>query len=178
MRGLTRPATILRRARAAIPALRELLAEEPGPRTSLNRVIGQDRTLAVVRSSLESVDEVAHLHGAKVNDVLLAVIAGGLRGLLRSRGEPIEAVTSADLRARFAAPGPFRSGRGESDQPDGRPASSWDRRSWSEAAADRPRDRQTEGDRPSVAGHDVPQQARPRGDAQAHRPAAGERRER
>ena len=93
LRGLTRPATTLRRARAAIPALRELFAEEPGPRTSLNRVIGPDRTLAVLRSSLESVDEAAHLHGAKVNDVLLAVIAGGLRGLLRSRGEPIETVT-------------------------------------------------------------------------------------
>jgi diacylglycerol O-acyltransferase / wax synthase len=29
-------------------------------------------------------------HGAKANDVLLAVTAGGLRGLLRNRGEPIE----------------------------------------------------------------------------------------
>jgi diacylglycerol O-acyltransferase / wax synthase len=93
LRGLIRPATTLRRARAAIPALRELLTEEPGPRTSLNRVIGQDRTLAVLRSSLESVDQVAHLHGATVNDVLLAVIAGGLRGLLHSRAEPIDTVT-------------------------------------------------------------------------------------
>jgi WS/DGAT/MGAT family acyltransferase len=91
--GVTRPAAMLRRARAALPALRELLAEKPGPRTSLNRVIGQDRTLAVVRSSLESVNAVAHMHDAKVNDVLLAVIAGGLRGLLRSRGETIESVT-------------------------------------------------------------------------------------
>ena len=93
LKGLSRPATILRRARAAIPALRELLAEEPGPRTSLDRVVSQDRILALVRSSLESVGEVAHRHEAKVNDVLLAVIAGGLRNLLRSRGEPIEAVT-------------------------------------------------------------------------------------
>ena len=55
-------------------------------------MIGQDRTLALVRSSLELVNEVAHTHDAKVNDVLLAVIAGGLRGLLSSRGEPIEGV--------------------------------------------------------------------------------------
>ncbi len=123
LRGLSRPATILRRARAAIPALRELLAEEPGPRTSLDRVVGQDRILALVRSSLESVGEVAHRHEAKVNDVLLAVIAGGLRNLLRSRGEPIEAVTlpiyvPVSLRR-------VRSGqlRGNSDQSDGRPAS-------------------------------------------------------
>jgi len=92
LRGLRHPAAILHRARAAMPAVRELLAEKPGPRTSLNRVIGQDRTLALVRSSLELVNEVAHTHDAKVNDVLLALIAGGLRGLLRSRGEPIEGV--------------------------------------------------------------------------------------
>jgi hypothetical protein len=55
-------------------------------------VIGQDRTLALVRSSLELVNEAAHAHDATVNDVLLSVIAGGLRGLLGSRREPIEAV--------------------------------------------------------------------------------------
>ncbi|HEX6760495.1 MAG TPA: wax ester/triacylglycerol synthase domain-containing protein [Propionibacteriaceae bacterium] len=91
-RSLRHPAAILHRARAAMPAVRELLAGKPGPRTSLNRVIGQDRTLALVRSSLELVNEVAHTHDAKVNDVLLAVITGGLRGLLRARGEPIEGV--------------------------------------------------------------------------------------
>jgi diacylglycerol O-acyltransferase / wax synthase len=92
LRGIARPAAILRRARAAMPALGELFAEKPGPQTSLNRVIGQDRTLALVRSSLELVNEVAHAHEATVNDVLLAVITGGLRGLLGSRGEPIKEV--------------------------------------------------------------------------------------
>ena len=92
VKGLTRPTETLGRARAAMPALRELLTEKPGPQTSLNRVIGQDRTLAVVRSTLELVSEVAHAHHAKVNDVLLTVIAGGLRGLLRSRGEQIDEV--------------------------------------------------------------------------------------
>ena len=92
LRGMTRPAAILRRARAAMPALRELLAEKPGPQTSLNRVIGQDRTLALVRSSLDLVNVVAHTNDATVNDVLLSVIAGGLRGLLRSRGETIDGV--------------------------------------------------------------------------------------
>jgi WS/DGAT/MGAT family acyltransferase len=93
LRAITRPAAILQRARAGVPALRELLTEEPGPLTSLTRVVGQDRTLALVRSSLELVNEVAHTHDSTVNDVLLAVIAGGLRGLLRSRGEPIDGVT-------------------------------------------------------------------------------------
>jgi diacylglycerol O-acyltransferase len=45
--GITRPAASLRRAGAAMPALRELFAEKPGPQTSLNRVIGQDRSLAL-----------------------------------------------------------------------------------------------------------------------------------
>jgi hypothetical protein len=76
-----------------MPALRELFAQQPGPETSLNRVIGQDRTLAMMRSSLELVEEVAHGHDSTVNDVLLTVIAGGLRGLLDSRGEPLEGVT-------------------------------------------------------------------------------------
>ena len=178
LRGLSRPATILHRARAAIPALRELLAEEPGPRTSLDRVVGQDRILALVRSSLESVGEVAHRHEAKVNDVLLAVIAGGLRSLLRSRGEPIEAVTlpiyvPVSLRR-------VRSGqlRGNLISQMVVPAPSRDRRSCPEASPDRTRDRHPESDRSSLAGHPVQQQARPRDHAQAHRPAAGERRER
>ena len=158
-----------------MPALRELLTEEPGPQTSLNRVIGQDRTLAVMRSSLELVSEVAHAHDAKVNDVLLAVIAGGLRGLLRNRGEQIEGVILP-----IYVPISLRLGRSSADgwksnQPDGRPASTWDCRSSAEAATDRCGDRKTQGDRPSVAGHDVPQQAPSRGDAQAHCPAARER---
>jgi WS/DGAT/MGAT family acyltransferase len=92
LRGIAHPVAILRRARAVMPALRELLAEKPGPQTSMNRVIGQDRTLALVRSSLELVNEVAHAYEATVNDVLLSVIAGGLRGLLGSRRESIEGV--------------------------------------------------------------------------------------
>jgi diacylglycerol O-acyltransferase len=90
--GITRPAASLRRAGAAMPALRELFAEKPGPQTSLNRVIGQDRSLALARGSLDLVKAVAHTHDATVNDVLLSVIAGGLRGLLRGRGEPIDGV--------------------------------------------------------------------------------------
>jgi hypothetical protein len=45
-----------------------------------------------VRSRLDLVNDVAHAHDATVNDVLLSVIAGGLRGLLGSRSEPIEGI--------------------------------------------------------------------------------------
>jgi diacylglycerol O-acyltransferase len=90
---LARPRTTVERLRAAWPATRELLAEAPAPETSLDRMVGPDRNLVLIRTTLEAVKEVAHAHEATVNDVLLAATAGGLRALLRSRGEPVEGVT-------------------------------------------------------------------------------------
>ncbi|HWD42512.1 MAG TPA: wax ester/triacylglycerol synthase family O-acyltransferase [Actinomycetota bacterium] len=106
---LARPRTTARRLRAAWPATRELLAEAPAPETSLNRMVGPGRDLALVRTTLDQVKEVAHAHQATVNDVLLAVTAGGLRALLRSRGEPVEDTTvrvyvPVSLRARARGP--------------------------------------------------------------------------
>jgi diacylglycerol O-acyltransferase / wax synthase len=68
---------------------REFFAER-APRTSLNRPIGADRRLAIVHSRLDLAKQVAHGHHAKVNDVVLAAVAGGLAQLLASRGEPVE----------------------------------------------------------------------------------------
>ncbi len=87
---LTHPVASGRHVLAAWPAMRELLADRPLPATSLDRLVGPDRNLALVRSSLELVTEIAHTNDATVNDVLLAVTAGGLRGLLSSRGEPVD----------------------------------------------------------------------------------------
>jgi WS/DGAT/MGAT family acyltransferase len=75
--------------RAASGALREFFAER-APRTSLNRPIGPDRRLAVVRGRLELAKQVAHAHQATVNDVVLAAVAGGLRQLLAGRGENVQ----------------------------------------------------------------------------------------
>lgn len=80
----------VRSLRAAWPATRELLGGAPGPSTSLDGVIGQDRVLAVARSRLVDVLAVARAHDATVNDVLLTMIAGGIRSLLLSRGEDVE----------------------------------------------------------------------------------------
>ncbi len=90
---LARPGATLRHARQAWPAIRELLAEEPATRTSLDRMVGPGRNLAVIRTSLDEVKTVAHAHGATVNDVLLALTAGGLRAVLRRRGEPVKGTT-------------------------------------------------------------------------------------
>ncbi|HEU4898844.1 MAG TPA: wax ester/triacylglycerol synthase family O-acyltransferase [Actinomycetota bacterium] len=83
--GLAHPS----RQRTTTTTWREAFAER-APRTSLNRPIGADRRLAVLRSRLEPVRQVAHAHQAKVNDVVLAAVAGGLRDLLAGRGEPVE----------------------------------------------------------------------------------------
>lgn len=87
--GLTHPARTWRRAQEALPAWREVLTEQRAPRTSLNHPVGTDRRLAFIRGSLDRTKRVAHAHGAKVNDVVLAAVAGGLRELLVSRGEDV-----------------------------------------------------------------------------------------
>jgi diacylglycerol O-acyltransferase len=88
--SLGHPVARARRLRAAWPGTRELLARRPFPATSLTRLVGPARSIALVRAELGPVRQVAHDHGATVNDVLLAVTAGGLRDLLSSRGEPVD----------------------------------------------------------------------------------------
>ncbi len=85
---LAHPVGNVRQMVAGWPAMRELLAEPALP-TSLDRTVGAGRTLALVRSRLEVVKAVAQSCDAKVNDVLLAAIAGGLRSLLQHRRAPV-----------------------------------------------------------------------------------------
>lgn len=84
---LGHPVHILRRLRSGAAQLGELLREGLAPRTSLNRPVGTRRRLLLVRADLEAARQVAHAHGATVNDVVLAAVAGGAGELLRSRGE-------------------------------------------------------------------------------------------
>ena len=53
--------------------MREIIAGRPLPVTSLDRRVGPDRALALIRGKLESAKEVAHTSDATVNDVLLTV---------------------------------------------------------------------------------------------------------
>jgi WS/DGAT/MGAT family acyltransferase len=87
--GLVHPGRTLREARRALPAWREVLTDKPAPRTSLNRPVGTNRRLAIVRGRLDLTKQIAHAHHAKVNDVVLAAVAGGLRQLLARRGEDV-----------------------------------------------------------------------------------------
>jgi WS/DGAT/MGAT family acyltransferase len=70
--------------------VREAFAEGTAPATSLNRRIGSHRRFALLRSDLDLVKRIAHAHDAKVNDVLMTVLAGGLRELLVGRGEHVD----------------------------------------------------------------------------------------
>jgi diacylglycerol O-acyltransferase len=88
--SLAHPARTLRRARAAWPAWREVFTEQRAPKTSLNHLVGADRRLAIIGGRLDLAKQVAHAHQAKVNDVVLAAVAGGLRQLLAGRGEPVD----------------------------------------------------------------------------------------
>jgi diacylglycerol O-acyltransferase len=90
--GLARAAAKAPHGREARPGMRGLLSAPPTPGTSLDRVVGPDRMLAMIRGNLDLARQAAHRHGAKVNDVLLAVTAAGLRALFRSRGESVEDV--------------------------------------------------------------------------------------
>ena len=89
---LAHPVTLARRARAAWPAVHETIGAERAPRTSINRPIGRDRAFVLVRNDLDLVRQVARAHDAKINDVLVAAVAGGLRALLDGRGERVDNV--------------------------------------------------------------------------------------
>jgi diacylglycerol O-acyltransferase / wax synthase len=87
---LAHPVAAVRQARRGWPAVREAFAEGTAPPTSLNRRIGSHRRFALLRGDLGLVKRIAHAHHAKVNDVLMTVLAGGLRALLVGRGERVD----------------------------------------------------------------------------------------
>ncbi len=68
----------------------------PAPQTPLNVPIGPHRRLAFVRNELGDFKRVKDAFGGTVNDVVLTVVAGGLRRWLHSRGVRTEGV---ELRA-------------------------------------------------------------------------------
>jgi diacylglycerol O-acyltransferase / wax synthase len=71
------------KATAMTSLLRTGLIAPPSP---FNKQIGDAREVHVVRLNLDHVREVAHGHGATVNDVILTLVARGLHELLVTRG--------------------------------------------------------------------------------------------
>jgi WS/DGAT/MGAT family acyltransferase len=87
---LAHPGRTARTVLSGWPAMREVFAGRRAPRTSLNRPYAGERTIAVVRGRLDAAKRCAHAHQTTVNDLVLAVVAGGLRELLSARGERVD----------------------------------------------------------------------------------------
>lgn len=66
------------------------------PTSSLNQTIGPHRRFETILVELDDVKRVKNALGGTVNDVVLAIVSGGLRRLLLSRGERVDDV---ELRA-------------------------------------------------------------------------------
>jgi WS/DGAT/MGAT family acyltransferase len=103
----THPGRALDEAREALEGVGEVAwaALNPAPATPLNVPIGPHRRLAFVRNELADFKLVKDTLGGTVNDVVLAVVAGGLRQWLRSRGVRTEglelrALVPVSIRAR------------------------------------------------------------------------------
>ena len=102
------PAEVVRSARAAFRAPRRLASpghrqprghgrageDRPGrPATPLNVDIGPHRRFDWVRTDLDDIKAIKNKLGGTVNDVVLAVVTGALRGFMQQRGEPVDGVT-------------------------------------------------------------------------------------
>jgi WS/DGAT/MGAT family acyltransferase len=69
------------------------------PESSLNQPIGPHRRFETILADLDDFKRVKNAFGGTVNDVVLTVVAGGLRQLMRGRGEKID-----DLELRAMVP--------------------------------------------------------------------------
>ncbi len=96
--GASRPRETLDGVREAAEGIGELVwaGLNPAPETPLNVPIGPHRRLEFVRCELADFKKVKDTFGGTVNDVVLTVVAGGLRRWLRARGVRTEGL---ELRA-------------------------------------------------------------------------------
>src|SRR5919197_2411608 len=94
----TRPGEALHSARVALEGLGEVAwaGMNPAPETPLNVEIGPHRRYVIVRNALADFKAVKNAFGGTVNDVVLTVVSGALRGWLQARGVRTEGL---ELRA-------------------------------------------------------------------------------
>src|SRR4051794_14862115 len=98
LEAATHPASSLDQVKEALEGIGEVAwaGLNPAPETPLNVPIGPHRRLSFVRNELEDFKRVKNALGGTVNDVVLSVVAGGLRSWLRARGVRTEGM---ELRA-------------------------------------------------------------------------------
>lgn len=94
----THPGSSLDQVKEALEGIGEVAwaGLNPAPDTPLNIPIGPHRRLGFVRNDLDDFKLVKNTLGGTVNDVVLSVVAGGLRTWLRARGVRTEGL---ELRA-------------------------------------------------------------------------------
>jgi diacylglycerol O-acyltransferase / wax synthase len=95
---------------------------------------------------------IAHAHHGTVNDVLAAAVAGGLRALLASRGEPVDGLVLRAFVPGVPAPRATRPGKGKPGWGDDRAAAHRRGRPRSPTGPDRRRDRAAEKKNRPAAG--------------------------
>src|SRR4051812_18319865 len=98
LNAATHPASSLDQVKEALEGIGEVAwaGLNPAPETPLNVPIGPHPRLAFVRNDLADFKLVKNTFGGTVNDVVLSVVAGGLRSWLRERGVRTEGL---ELRA-------------------------------------------------------------------------------
>ena len=84
---LRHPPAILAGLRPLARSARALACARRAPRVSINVPVSGHHRLMLVRADLDRIRNVAHAHGATVNDMVLTAVAGGARSLLDARGE-------------------------------------------------------------------------------------------
>lgn len=102
--ALRQPGRVARGAASMVAYIARTIPEwAAAPQTSLNTLVQSGRHIRVMRLDLEAARAVGHAHGATINDVVLSVVAGGVRELLVARGERAD-----DLRLIAAIPANMR----------------------------------------------------------------------
>lgn len=86
--GRLRDAFLEAKAMADVVLHDEIVA---APRCSLNVPLSPERRYGLVRADLAQLKEIKAALGGSVNDVILAVVTGGLRALLVERGDDVDA---------------------------------------------------------------------------------------
>jgi hypothetical protein len=89
LRDVLRPSTWRQISAATRTFLDGWMTVRNDPPTSLNAVVGRRRRTAVMRFDLAKVKRLARSQDVGVNDLVLELLAGGVRALLASRAEPI-----------------------------------------------------------------------------------------
>lgn len=81
-------------------------AATPAPDTPLNVPISEHRRFATLRTELDDYKRIRKEHNGTVNDVVLAVVAGGMRSWLLTRGEPVTNATAVRAMVPVSVRGP------------------------------------------------------------------------